>query len=147
MDLGIDEVTQISTIIQEAAGDEAEIIFGAVHDPELDQQIRVTVIATGFDTEVEQGVLRPDFRRPAVPTRTAEVRSQPQVQRQVAMGGGAPTPIGGGTSGPGVTPPSPPTPRAHMGQMTHMAPAPLPMSSLEDVRELDIPTFIRRRYD
>jgi cell division protein FtsZ len=35
MDLAIDEVTQISSIIQEEAGDEAEIIFGAVHDPEL----------------------------------------------------------------------------------------------------------------
>ena len=56
MDLAIDEVHQISTIIQEEAGDEAEIIFGAVHDPELEGQIRVTVIATGFDD-----VIRPDF--------------------------------------------------------------------------------------
>ena len=32
MDLTIDEVTTIASIIQEAAGDEAEIIFGAVHD-------------------------------------------------------------------------------------------------------------------
>ena len=48
MDLGIDEVTTISSIIQEAAGDEAEIIFGAVHDPELNAEVRVTVIATGM---------------------------------------------------------------------------------------------------
>ena len=33
MDLAIDEVNTISTIIQEEAGDDAEIIFGAVHDP------------------------------------------------------------------------------------------------------------------
>ena len=144
MDLGIDEVTQISTIIQEAAGDEAEIIFGAVHDPELNEEVRVTVIATGFDTEVEQGVLRPDFRRPVAPTRAVEARPKPQVQRQVAMGGGAPTPLGAGSSGAGTGPVSPPAPRAPMAQM---APAPLPMSSVEDVREIDIPTFIRRRYD
>ncbi len=141
MDLGIDEVTQISTIIQEAAGDEAEIIFGAVHDPEMQKQVRVTVIATGFDADIEQGVIRPEFRRaPAPPNRQPEVRSQPQVQRQVAMGGGAPTPIGGARSVPGAPPvsrmPAPPT-----------GPAPLPMTSAEDVRELDIPTFIRRRYD
>lgn len=49
MDLAIDEVTTISTIIQEAAGEEAEIIFGAVHDGALDAEIRVTVIATGMD--------------------------------------------------------------------------------------------------
>ena len=64
MDLAIDEVTQISSIIQEEAGDEAEIIFGAVHDPELEGKIRVTVIAPGFDTEGAD-ILRPDFRRPA----------------------------------------------------------------------------------
>ena len=55
MDLAIDEVHQISTIIQKEAGDEAEIIFGAVHDPELEGQIRVTVIATGFDEEADRG--------------------------------------------------------------------------------------------
>jgi cell division protein FtsZ len=48
MDLAIDEVTTISQIIQEAAGEEAEIIFGAVHDANLREEIRVTVIATGF---------------------------------------------------------------------------------------------------
>jgi cell division protein FtsZ len=49
MDLAIDEVTTISEIIQEAAGEEAEIIFGAVHDPHMKEEVRVTVIATGFD--------------------------------------------------------------------------------------------------
>jgi len=41
-------VTTISQIIQDAAGEEAEIIFGAVHNPDLQEEIRVTVIATGF---------------------------------------------------------------------------------------------------
>jgi len=58
MDLAIDEVHQISTIIQQEAGEEAEIIFGAVHDPALEDRVRVTVIATGFDD-----VIRPDFGR------------------------------------------------------------------------------------
>ena len=49
MDLAIDEVNTISSIIQEAAGEEAEIIFGAVHDTSLDGAVRVTVIATGFE--------------------------------------------------------------------------------------------------
>lgn len=48
MDLTIDEVTTIASLVQRAAGDEAEIIFGAVHDPSLSGEICVTVIATGL---------------------------------------------------------------------------------------------------
>jgi cell division protein FtsZ len=48
-DLTLDQVSIVSSMVQEAAGDQAEIIFGTVHDPSLHEQIRVTVIATGFD--------------------------------------------------------------------------------------------------
>ena len=82
MDLAIDEVHQISTIIQEEAGDEAEIIFGAVHDPDLDGQIRVTVIATGFDD-----MIRPDFgRQTLAPSPSPQVQPRPQA---AAVGGGS----------------------------------------------------------
>ena len=84
MDLAIDEVHQISTIIQEEAGDEAEIIFGAVHDPALEGQIRVTVIATGFDD-----VIRPDFGW-QTPSQSPNRRVQPQPQVAVAVVGGSP---------------------------------------------------------
>ncbi len=63
-DLTIDEVTTISSIIGEAAGEEAEIIFGTVHDATLENELRVTVIATGFepaDVSGSAGVLRPAF--------------------------------------------------------------------------------------
>jgi cell division protein FtsZ len=83
MDLAIDEVHQISTIIQEEAGDEAEIIFGAVHDPELEGQIRVTVIATGFDD-----VIRPDFGR-QTPSSLPKRRVEPQPQVAAAAVGGS----------------------------------------------------------
>ncbi|CAN5789367.1 cell division protein FtsZ [soil metagenome] len=69
MDLAIDEVTTISTIIQEAAGDDAEIIFGAVHDSTMKEEIRVTVIATGFDRKDTARVQRVS---PASRTRAAE---------------------------------------------------------------------------
>ena len=62
MDLAIDEVTEISSIIQEGAGDEAEIIFGAVHDPDLEGKIRVTVIATGFDSVENEKVVSSDLQ-------------------------------------------------------------------------------------
>jgi cell division protein FtsZ len=48
-DLTLGEVHQINEIIHDAVGDEAEIIFGAVHEPAMQGEIRVTVIATGFN--------------------------------------------------------------------------------------------------
>ena len=58
-DLAIDEVTAINSIVQEAAGDEIELIFGAVHDPEINGTVRVTVIATGFGEAPEELVFEP----------------------------------------------------------------------------------------
>src|SRR5207253_2688826 len=48
-DLTLGEVTQISDVVKDAAGEDAEIIFGAVNDPAMHGEIRATVIATGFD--------------------------------------------------------------------------------------------------
>jgi cell division protein FtsZ len=47
-DLSLVEVSDASTIIQEAADEDANIIFGAVVDPELKGKVKITVIATGF---------------------------------------------------------------------------------------------------
>ncbi|HYE96052.1 MAG TPA: cell division protein FtsZ [Rubricoccaceae bacterium] len=53
--LGIREATAATAVIQQEAGEDAEVIFGTVIDPEMGDQIRVTVIATGFD-----GYARPE---------------------------------------------------------------------------------------
>jgi len=50
-ELQMDELTDIIEYIQERAGDEAEVIFGHGIDPELQENIRVTIIATGFDND------------------------------------------------------------------------------------------------
>lgn len=52
-DLSLYEVNEASTLITEAAHEDAEIIFGAVIDETLGDEVRVTVIATGF-AKVEQ---------------------------------------------------------------------------------------------
>jgi cell division protein FtsZ len=49
-DMSLMEVNEASLLIQEAAHEDANIIFGAVVDPTLDGRVKVTVIATGFDT-------------------------------------------------------------------------------------------------
>ncbi len=48
-DLGMRETTTATSIIQQEAGEDAEIILGTVLDESFDDELRVTVIATGFD--------------------------------------------------------------------------------------------------
>lgn len=47
--MALHEVNVASALIQEAADEDANIIFGAVIDPNMGEEIKVTVIATGFD--------------------------------------------------------------------------------------------------
>ena len=49
MDIGLEEVEQAATLVQDAVHPDALTIFGAAFDESLDDEIRVTVIATGFD--------------------------------------------------------------------------------------------------
>jgi cell division protein FtsZ len=53
-DLALHDVADATSVIYEAAGEEAEVIFGAVMDPDLTDELRVTVIATGFNQKVAQ---------------------------------------------------------------------------------------------
>lgn len=49
MDIGLEEVEIAANLVQEAAHPDANIIFGAAFDETLEDELRVTVIATGFD--------------------------------------------------------------------------------------------------
>ena len=60
--LGIFEINDAARLIQEAVHPEANIIFGAVIDDTLGDEVRVTVIAAGFDGGEPQGGA-PDVRR------------------------------------------------------------------------------------
>jgi len=50
-DLSLVEVSEASSIVQEAADEDANIIFGAVVDPALKGKVKITVIATGFGAQ------------------------------------------------------------------------------------------------
>ena len=92
-DLTLGEAMTINDIIHDAVGDEAEIIFGAATDPSMQGEVRVTVIATGFDrpeapavTPSQPGKAAPGVikfptgnRVPAPPaTPPATVRAEPR---------------------------------------------------------------------
>ena len=65
-DLGLFEVNEAAEIIQAAADRDSNIIFGAVIDEALADEVRVTVIATGFD---KGGLRAPLYRSDQTPPR------------------------------------------------------------------------------
>lgn len=58
-DLGLAEINEAATLIQEAADPEANIIFGADIADEMEEGVRITVIATGFDGTAAARPMRP----------------------------------------------------------------------------------------
>jgi cell division protein FtsZ len=62
-DLSLVEVSEAASIVQEAADEEANIIFGAVVDPTLKGKVKITVIATGFGASASA-------RTPSAPAHT-----------------------------------------------------------------------------
>ncbi len=79
-DLTLHEVNEASTLIQQAAHEDANIIFGSVIDPNLTDEVRITVIATGFDRAKQQRAI------PEVDTRTRAVTVPGRhVSQQITM--------------------------------------------------------------
>src|SRR5688500_6669669 len=90
-DLTLGEVHQINEIIHDAVGDDAEIIFGAVHEPAMQGEVRVTVIATGFDRAVQAQQPEPITPKgaPVIPFPALRpVRTPLQTTRTVVNDGG-----------------------------------------------------------
>src|SRR5689334_14737958 len=92
-DLSLCEVSDASTIVQEAADEDANIIFGAVVDPNLEGYVKITVIATGFGPS---GYVRPLMSGAQTPIDMSQyARQEVQVaaaaerfaQQKVAVGG------------------------------------------------------------
>src|ERR671914_2251615 len=73
-DLGLMEVNEAAEIIQSASASDSNIIFGAVIDEDLDDELRVTVIATGFE---EAGGAPPVFEIEEEPLRRSATRRTP----------------------------------------------------------------------
>jgi cell division protein FtsZ len=60
MDMSIGEFQEVGNIVKEFASDEATIVMGTVIDPELQEEMRVTVVATGLNRVAQQGRGRGD---------------------------------------------------------------------------------------
>ena len=59
-DIGLEEVEQAAEMVRQAAHPEALIIFGAAFDPDMEDEMQVTVIATGYDEVPQKGSAKPE---------------------------------------------------------------------------------------
>jgi cell division protein FtsZ len=102
MDLSIGEFQEVGNVIKQFASDDATVVVGTVIDPEMTNQIRVTVVATGLGRPVAKAApqpLAPQIAPPQPNIRVVRQRSplaatdyaaldKPTVQRQRAVGDG-----------------------------------------------------------
>ena len=76
-DMGLDDIESAASLVQEAAHPDANIIFGATFDPSMEDEIRVTVIATGFDESAPTAAVGASSVA-AAPVRPVAVKDKPQ---------------------------------------------------------------------
>ena len=147
------EVNQACSLIQEAAHEDANIIFGSVIDDEMGEVLKITVIATGFASRDARRIERIDATRLAgnglvmrgppqgtlaLPTVTEPAPAMraartPEIQR-------AATPPPGTLK---VTPPPPPSRTQQERPVRHISWDELRQMTGASEDELDIPTFLR----
>jgi cell division protein FtsZ len=93
-DLGFMETHRAATIVQQQAGDDAEVIFGSVIDESLSNELRVTIIATGFEKweRSEKGNARnsrgamPSEREPGARVQRLRPEDVDEMRRQILDG-------------------------------------------------------------
>ena len=115
-DLGIQEVYEAADIIAKAADPDAQIIFGAVIDPNLRDEVKITLIATGFDPIARPIQRQRSYSGTALPGAGHHPHIQPQYQQ-----------------------PRQPSPLPQQPQR------PQPSFSNNPSDDLDIPPFLRNR--
>ena len=78
-DLTLDDVETAAGIVQEAANPEANIIFGATSSDEFEDEMRVTVIATGFETKAGAAPAKAEEGSVASPFGMAEMEGDSDI--------------------------------------------------------------------
>ncbi len=120
IDMSLYEVSEATTIIYEEAGEDANVIFGAVIDENLSDEIFITVIATGFNTD-GKGVLQPPKMAAENPPANSRLLDLPTFMREKKK-------------------------RSEDGEATPGTRKTGTFGS-DDIDDLDIPTFLRKQMD
>ncbi|HNE26269.1 MAG TPA: cell division protein FtsZ, partial [Pseudomonadales bacterium] len=148
-DLGLAEFEEVGAAIHEFASENATIVVGTVIDPDMSDELRVTVVATGLG------------HKPAVEKPTKVVDNTAPVQRGANMMGAAPNydeldrpavmrqrqrdSYGQSYAGGGYTPPSRASMSAAMRSEAEYAPSVATAADQHDY--FDVPAFIRHQAD
>ncbi len=117
MDLNLGEFSEVGDIVREFASDSATVVVGTVIDPEMTDELKVTVVATGLGGEREKPTKVVDNTRTLDGTTDYNQLDRPAVLRRRAVSRG----------------------NAAVDQSTE--------SQDQDVDYLDIPAFLRRQAD
>jgi cell division protein FtsZ len=81
MDLSIGEFQEVGQIVKQFASEDATVVVGTVIDPELTNQVRVTVVATGLGRPAAAAAARPGSAREAFMARDhRDARSEPAMR-------------------------------------------------------------------
>ena len=124
-DLGLFEINDAASQVQEAAHEDANIIFGTVIDDNLGDEVRVTVIAAGFD-------------------------GSPKVRQEPAPAAARQGTVAAASSGQTARPPAndplftPGNGRAQQGDPFAQQPAPRRNAVRTDDDDVDVPSFMKR---
>ncbi len=166
--LKLAEVYEASTIIQSAAHEDANIIFGAVLDEKMKDEVKITVIATGFRSEAQrssrdtmtstsaaiQQARQAHWAPPPEPqiTRRADVSYESQVEPVESRDAqkSAPSVSQVPPDAPAVEAPTPPVPSSptriwEAVQPTRPAPSLEALSAEDERDELDVPAYLRKK--
>jgi len=129
-DLTLFEVNEASSLITEEAHEEAEIIFGSVIDESLKDEVRVTVIATGFNPPAKQDLSLPENKTASLSQPASVQLSEGPVSSNIV-----PPPV---QKSEGIN-----TPSLSSAQQLAREIGKRYFQS----EEYDIPTFLRRQHD
>jgi cell division protein FtsZ len=131
-DLTLAEVSEASDIVYNAAHEDANIIFGAVVDPSMEGQVKITVIATGFDMvrAPQSSVRTPVDLSEYTTVRRPDERAARIEERLVANGG---------TTRIARRPP------IELPSLTFTPVADPDTANEEDRLPIDVPAFLRRQ--
>jgi len=150
-DLGLFEVNEAAEVIREAADAEANIIFGTVIDDRMRDEVKVTVIATGFDgTRKQKQPGRFGAESAGEVEQTLDDRSREilaEIERDREQRANLEEQMG--TESPFARPQEREVPESRPSERTPLPvrPGTLEPRSTYGEADLDIPSFLRRKND
>ncbi|MFT4248683.1 MAG: cell division protein FtsZ, partial [Pseudomonas sp.] len=143
-DFTMAEFDEIGRTVEGFASEDATVVVGTVLDPDMQDEVRVTVVATGLNRAVSRQGQRPGERAPIKLVRNATT-GQAEFGGDYDNGGDAVSRAVGGSMGLGLRRPSSDTAASAPSSSTSLA-STVPTAELPS-DYLDIPAFLRRQAD